>query len=160
MCQHAVSVVVAPGTNEFHEMVDAVQVLLDRDVLVWHVRLGDGAGTKDNRGDAALVHKVPNVTPERARSDAGVAAAARKYLAHSFVESPDMKNVYDGNVVLDAVGQAVVELPDYFDALNRDFRYQLTAIGAPGPNLYISEKISGINSGLLAARQVRKSRGR
>jgi hypothetical protein len=28
-----------------------------------------------------------------------------------------------------------------FGALNKDFRYQLTAIGAPGPNLYISEEI-------------------
>jgi hypothetical protein len=66
-----------------------------------------------------------------------------KYLYHSFVESPDMMNVYNGNVVLDASGEAVVQLPDYFEALNRDFRYQLTAIGAPGPNLYIAEKIAG-----------------
>jgi len=34
-----------------------------------------------------------------------------------------------------------VQMPDWFQALNRDFRYQLTAIGAPGPNLYIAEKI-------------------
>jgi hypothetical protein len=33
--------------------------------------------------------------------------------------------------------------PDWFSALNKDFRYQLTAIGAPGPNLYIAEEISG-----------------
>jgi len=65
-----------------------------------------------------------------------------KYLYHSFVESPDMKNVYDGNVVLDADGSAVVTLPDYFEALNRDFRYQLTALGAPGPNLYVKNEIS------------------
>jgi len=68
---------------------------------------------------------------------------ANKYLAHSFVESPDMMNVYNGNAVLDAAGEAVVTLPAYFEMLNRDFRYQLTAIGAPGPNLYIAEKISG-----------------
>lgn len=66
-----------------------------------------------------------------------------KNLYHSFVESPDMKNIYDGVVVLDQQGEAVVELPDWFDALNRDFRYQLTAIGAPGPNLYISQEIVG-----------------
>ncbi len=29
----------------------------------------------------------------------------------------------------DAEGYAVVEMPDYFEALNRDFRYQLTVIG-------------------------------
>jgi hypothetical protein len=68
---------------------------------------------------------------------------ANKYLYHSFVESPDMKNIYDGVVTLDANGETVVVLPDWFDALNRDFRYQLTSIGAPGPNLYISQEVSG-----------------
>jgi hypothetical protein len=67
---------------------------------------------------------------------------ANKYLYHSFVESPDMKNMYDGVVVLDAQGVGVVTLPIWFDALNRDFRYQLTAIGVPGPNLFISQKIN------------------
>ncbi|HEV2721201.1 MAG TPA: hypothetical protein VG323_14355, partial [Thermoanaerobaculia bacterium] len=52
-----------------------------------------------------------------------------KTLSHSFVESPDMKNVYDGVVVTDRDGFAAVELPDWFEALNRDFRYQLTCIG-------------------------------
>jgi hypothetical protein len=68
---------------------------------------------------------------------------ANKYLFHSFVESPDMMNIYNGNIILDANGEAWVELPKYFDALNRDFRYQLTAIGAPGPHLYIGEEVSG-----------------
>src|SRR5829696_7278245 len=67
---------------------------------------------------------------------------ANKYLSHSFVESPDMKNVYDGIVVLDRKGKAEIELPNWFGALNKDFRYQLTAIGAPGPNLFIAEEIS------------------
>jgi hypothetical protein len=67
---------------------------------------------------------------------------ANKYLSHSFVESPDMKNVYDDVVTLDDKGGAEIELPDWFGALNRDFRYQLTAIGAPAPNLYIAEEIS------------------
>jgi hypothetical protein len=52
-----------------------------------------------------------------------------KYLSHSFVESPDMLNVYNGNVTTDAEGNAVVTLPDYFEALNHEFRYQLTVIG-------------------------------
>jgi hypothetical protein len=53
-----------------------------------------------------------------------------------------MKNIYDGIVVLDANSEAVVELPSWFEALNTDFRYQLTSIGAPGPNLYIAEENS------------------
>src|ERR1700722_6357459 len=64
-----------------------------------------------------------------------------KYLSHSFVESPDMMNIYNGNVVLDARGRAAIQMPEWFDALNRDFRYQLTAIGAPGPRLYIAQEI-------------------
>jgi hypothetical protein len=52
-----------------------------------------------------------------------------KYLYHSFVESPDMMNVYNGNVVTDGKGEVTVTMPDYFEALNRDFRYQLTVIG-------------------------------
>jgi hypothetical protein len=52
-----------------------------------------------------------------------------KYLYHSFVESPDMMNIYNGNVTTDAGGEAVVTLPPYFELLNRDFRYQLTPIG-------------------------------
>jgi len=68
---------------------------------------------------------------------------SNKYLYHSFVESPDMMNIYNGNAALDSKGQAVVTLPDWFETLNRDFRYQLTAIGEPGPNLHIAEKIHG-----------------
>jgi len=64
-----------------------------------------------------------------------------KYLQHSFVESPDMMNVYNGNIILDETGEAIVELPDYFDALNNDFRYQLTCIGGFAP-VYIAEKIN------------------
>ncbi len=65
-----------------------------------------------------------------------------KILYHSFVESPEMKNIYDGVVKLDGNGQAVVELPDWFDALNSDFRYQLTPIGGSAPELYVAEEVS------------------
>ena len=66
-----------------------------------------------------------------------------QYLYHACVESPDMKNIYDGTVALDAQGAATVRLPAYFEALNRDFRYQLTAVGAPGLGLYVAEEIRG-----------------
>ena len=54
---------------------------------------------------------------------------ANKYLYHTSVESPDMLNIYNGNITTDQNGSATVELPNYFEALNRDFRYQLTVIG-------------------------------
>jgi hypothetical protein len=40
-----------------------------------------------------------------------------------------MMNIYNGNIVTDRHGLATVELPSYFEALNQDFRYQLTVIG-------------------------------
>jgi len=64
-----------------------------------------------------------------------------KYLYHSFVESPDMKNIYDGVVVLDSQGKGEVQLPEWFDALNKDFRYQLTCIGGHAP-VYIASEVS------------------
>jgi hypothetical protein len=83
-----------------------------------------------------------------------------RYLSHSFVESPDMMNVYNGNVVLDKNGQAWVELPDYFGALNRDFRYQLTCIGGFAPVYVALEiqdnhfQIAGGEPGLMVSWQV------
>jgi hypothetical protein len=65
-----------------------------------------------------------------------------KYLYHSFVESPDMKNIYDGIAVLDENGQATVTLPDWFEALNQDFRYQLTCVGGYAP-VYVASEVSG-----------------
>ncbi|RLD56059.1 MAG: hypothetical protein DRJ01_15775 [Bacteroidetes bacterium] len=53
-----------------------------------------------------------------------------KYLVHSSVVSPDMMTVYNGNVTTDSKGFAIVKMPNYFDALNKDFRYQLTVIGS------------------------------
>ncbi len=67
---------------------------------------------------------------------------ANKYLSHSFVESPDMMNIYNGNVILDGNGESTVIFEEWFQPLNRDFRYQLTCIGGWSP-VYISEKISG-----------------
>ncbi len=54
---------------------------------------------------------------------------ANKYLYHSSVESSEMMNIYTGNVTTDSEGFATVHLPDWFEAVNTDFRYQLTVIG-------------------------------
>ncbi len=69
---------------------------------------------------------------------------ANRYLYHFAQESPEVQNVYNGVVTLDANGEAVVTLPAYFSALNTGpFRYQLTAIGAAMPNLHIAQEIQG-----------------
>ena len=68
---------------------------------------------------------------------------ANKYLYHSFVESPDMMNIYNGNVITDAQGDAVVPLPEWFETLNRDFRYQLTVIGQFAQAIVASEIADG-----------------
>ncbi len=67
---------------------------------------------------------------------------ANKTLSHSFVESPDMMNVYNGNIVLGADGSSWVEMPAWFEALNRDFRYQLTCIGGFAP-VYVAREMDG-----------------
>lgn len=89
---------------------------------------------------------------------------ANMYLQHSFVESPDMKNIYDGVVTLNENGEAVVEMPKWFDALNADFRYQLTCIGGYA-QVYIADeiterrfKIAGGKPGLKVSWQVTGSR--
>jgi hypothetical protein len=92
-----------------------------------------------------------------------------KYLYHSFVESPDMMNIYNGNITTDASGNAVIELPDYFSALNKDFRYQLTVVGTfaqaivaekvkdnrfaiktNAPNVEVSWQVTGIRQDAFA----------
>jgi len=54
---------------------------------------------------------------------------ANKYLFHASVESSEMMDIYSGNVTTDGEGRATVPLPAWFEALNTDFRYQLTVIG-------------------------------
>jgi hypothetical protein len=67
---------------------------------------------------------------------------ANKYLVHASIESPDVKNLYDGNITTDGAGEATVVLPSYFEALNRDFRYQLTVIGQFAQAM-VASKIQG-----------------
>jgi hypothetical protein len=63
------------------------------------------------------------------------------YLNHFCAEGPEPMNAYSGVVTLDARGEAWVQLPDYFEAINRDPRYTLTPIGAAMPNLHVAVKI-------------------
>ncbi|MCM3904552.1 MAG: hypothetical protein ND866_22875 [Pyrinomonadaceae bacterium] len=66
---------------------------------------------------------------------------AEKYLSHNSLESDEMANLYSGNVTLDDSGRALVILPSWFQALNKDFRYQLTCVGGYSP-VYIAKEIT------------------
>ena len=66
---------------------------------------------------------------------------ANKYLVHASIESNEAVNVYTGNVTTDANGLATVTLPDYVEAVNKDFRYQLTVIGRFA-NAIVKEKVA------------------
>lgn len=65
-----------------------------------------------------------------------------KYLKHFSAESPEILNIYRGTTVLNSNGEAIVVLPDYFEAINKNFSYQLTPVGASAPGLFIKQEIS------------------
>jgi hypothetical protein len=65
---------------------------------------------------------------------------ANQYLFHYSVESPEVLNQYTGNVTLNEDGTAWVTLPAWFEAINRDYRYQLTCIGDFAP-VYTAQEI-------------------
>lgn len=93
----------------------------------------------------------------------------QKDLIHSFVESPDMMNVYNGNITTNDLGYATVTLPEYFEVLNKNFRYQLTVMGefaqaiiaremsanqfiiqTSKPNIKVSWQVTGIRNDAYA----------
>ena len=106
---------------------------------------GDGIfGGTSNGGFAGFFAGDVNVTGNLSKGGGSFKIdhpldPANKYLYHSFVESPDMMNIYNGNVTTDAQGIAVVKLPEWFESLNRDFRYQLTVIGQFAQAMVASE---------------------
>jgi hypothetical protein len=87
--------------------------------------VGAYAGVFD--GDV-VIHGTVSATTKQFKIDHPI-DPANKYLVHTSVESSEDMNIYTGNVVTDQYGNAVVKLPDWFQALNTDFRYQLTVIG-------------------------------
>jgi len=66
---------------------------------------------------------------------------SNKYLNHASVESSEMMNIYSGNVTTDELGLATVALPDWFEAENTDFRYQLTIVGRKA-QAWISQEVA------------------
>jgi hypothetical protein len=65
-----------------------------------------------------------------------------KILMHAAVESNEVINSYSGNITTDASGKATVNLPDYFGAINKDFRYQLTVVGTFAQAIISKEIVS------------------
>jgi hypothetical protein len=78
-------------------------------------------------GDVFISGTLNNQSPELKMDDP--LDPANKYLVHASVGSSEMKNMYDGTVTTDSLGDATVQLPGWFQVLNSDFRYQLTVIG-------------------------------
>jgi hypothetical protein len=80
-----------------------------------------------------------------------------KFLRHFSIESNEVLNVYRGTTTFDANGNAIVELPDYFNSINRNVSYQLTPVGAYMP-LFVKEKVNNNNqfivSGGIAGKEV------
>jgi hypothetical protein len=62
-----------------------------------------------------------------------------KYLYHAAIASSETLNLYSGHVTTDENGEAAVQLPDWFEAVNQDFRYQLTVIGSFARAMVASE---------------------
>ncbi len=77
---------------------------------------------------------------------------AHKTLSHSFVESPDMMNIYNGNVETDPSGYATITMPDWFESLNRDFRYQLTIIDTNDDTWAMAKVVREIKDGQFTIR--------
>lgn len=63
-----------------------------------------------------------------------------KYLNHFSIESNEVLNIYRGTVAFDSNGVAIVQLPEWFDDVNKNPSYQLTPIGGYAP-IYIAEKL-------------------
>jgi hypothetical protein len=98
-----------------------------------------------------------------------------KYLYHAAIESSEVLNIYSGNVTTNESGDATVPLPDWFEAVNRDFRYQLTVVGrfaqaivarkikdnrfiikTSEPNVEVSWQVSGVRSDAALRKRVFK----
>jgi len=75
---------------------------------------------------------------------------ANEFLKHFCIESNEVLNVYRGTIQLDNNGEGVVRLPHYFKVINKDFSYQLTAIGQAAPSLYIAKEIENNNQFTIA----------
>jgi hypothetical protein len=107
-----------------------------------HLRVANADVVKVSTGAVSITGTMSATGTKNFRIDHPL-DPANKYLYHASIESSEVLNLYSGNAVLDDSGEAVVQLPDWFEVINKDFRYQLTPVGAPGRDIYIAEEVSG-----------------
>lgn len=62
-------------------------------------------------------------------------------LNHYCTEGPEPLNAYSGNAQTDSRGYATVQLPSYFESINRDFRYQLSVIDTSDSADFVLAKV-------------------
>lgn len=67
---------------------------------------------------------------------------SNKYLSHSFVESSEMKNVYDGVVALTTTVSVLWKLQVGWKRSTATSATSLPRFGGPAPNLHVSQEIS------------------
>jgi len=106
-----------------------------------HLRVANSDVVKVSTGAVSITGTLSATGTKNFRIDHPL-DPANKYLYHASIESSEVLNLYSGNAVLDDSGEAVVQLPDWFEVINKDFRYQLTNVGGFAP-VYIAEKVSG-----------------
>jgi len=100
----------------------------------------NGSCSLDNAGNLECSGNISGSAKDFKIDDP--ADPANKYLVHTSIESSEMVNIYSGNVTTDELGIATVQLPDWFEAENADFRYQLTIVGRKA-QAWISQEIQG-----------------
>lgn len=73
-------------------------------------------------------------------------------LRHSCMESNEYKNMYDGTVVTDEKGYAVVSLPSWFEDLNENFRYQMSVVDEGGSGFAMAKVVKKISDNQFTIR--------
>jgi len=94
---------------------------------------GGKYGVVGNGGSLSAVHAIGNMSATGTKPfmiDHPL-DPENKMLRHFAVESDEVLNMYRGIVRIGRGGKAFVQLPEYFESINVNYSYQLTAIGTP-----------------------------
>ena len=67
---------------------------------------------------------------------------ANKTLIHFSIESNEVLNLYRGTSTFGPDGSVLVQLPNYYEVINKNPSYQLTPVGAAMPNLHIEKEMA------------------